>query len=92
MEIKNASGVPFAVRLGDFDRTRLRIGRSTIRISCLFVFGFYGAAGLLEGSPVPYDLSLASVFIVLPLMTGTPIELERSQIVTAPIRFCAMLT
>jgi hypothetical protein len=44
----------------------------------LFVFGFYGTAGLLEGSPVPYDLSLASVFIVLPLMTGTPIELERS--------------
>ena len=44
-------------------------------LSVLFVFGFYGAVGLLEGGPVSYDLSLASVFIALPLMTWIEILL-----------------
>lgn len=39
-------------------------------LAVLFVFGFYGAVGLLEGGPVSRDLSLASIFIVLPLMAG----------------------
>jgi hypothetical protein len=46
-------------------------------LSVLFVFGFYGAAGLLEGGPISYDLSLASVFIVLPVMTGVEVLLLR---------------
>jgi hypothetical protein len=46
-------------------------------LSVLFVFGFYGAAGLLEGGPVSYNLSLASVFIVLPLVAGVEVVLLR---------------
>jgi hypothetical protein len=46
-------------------------------LSVFFVFGFYGAVGLLEGGPVSYDLSLASVFIALPLVTGAEILLLR---------------
>ena len=46
-------------------------------LAALFVFGFYGAVGLLEGGPVSYDLSLASIFIVLPVMTGVEVLLLR---------------
>jgi hypothetical protein len=46
-------------------------------LSVLFVFGFYGAVGLLEGGAISHDLSLASVFIVLPLMISVEALLLR---------------
>ncbi len=46
-------------------------------LAVFLVFGFYGAAGLLEGGPVSYALSLGSVFVVLPLMIGVEIVLLR---------------
>lgn len=42
------------------------------------VFGFYGAAGLLEGGPISYRLSLASVLIVMPLMMVGEVLLLRA--------------
>lgn len=46
-------------------------------LATFLVFGFYGASGLLEGGPVSYDLSLVSVFVVLPLVAGVEILLLR---------------
>jgi hypothetical protein len=34
------------------------------------VLGFYGGVGLLEGGPISHDLSLVSIFIVLPVIIG----------------------
>ncbi len=44
-------------------------------VSVFFVFGFYGAVGLLEGGPVAHALSLGSVFVALPLTIGVEILL-----------------
>jgi hypothetical protein len=46
-------------------------------LAVFFVFGFYGASGLLEGGPISYNLSLASVFVALPLTAGVEILLLR---------------
>ena len=39
-------------------------------LATFLVFGFYGAAGLLEGGPISYKLSLASVFVAFPLLAA----------------------
>ena len=36
------------------------------------LFGFYGAAGLLEGGPISYQISRVSVYVVLPLFAAAP--------------------
>ena len=46
-------------------------------LSVFFVFGFYGAVGLLEGGPAAHALSLASVFAVIPVMTIVEVLLLR---------------
>lgn len=46
-------------------------------LTTVFVFGFYGAAGLLEGGPISYDLSLASLFIALPFTAAVEVLLLR---------------
>jgi hypothetical protein len=43
--------------------------RSVVAFLTAFaMFGFYGAAGLFEGGPISYKLSLASVLVCFPLM------------------------
>lgn len=52
--------------------------RYAVAILAVFlVFGFYGAAGLLEGGPVSYELSLPWAFVALPLMAGIEVILLR---------------
>lgn len=46
-------------------------------LAVFVVFGFYGAAGLLEGGPISRALSLVSVLVVLPLMAGVEVLLLR---------------
>jgi hypothetical protein len=38
-------------------------------VTAWFLFSFYGAAGLLEGGPISYKLSMISVCVFFPLMT-----------------------
>ena len=35
------------------------------------LFGFYGAAGLLEGGPISHQISRVSVYFILPLFAAT---------------------
>jgi hypothetical protein len=43
--------------------------RSVVAILTAFaIFGFYGAAGLLEGGPISYRLSIISISVFFPLM------------------------
>lgn len=52
-----------------------RYGVAILAAFC--VFGFYGAAGLLEGGPTSFNLSLASIFLVMPLMMAVQVRLLR---------------
>ncbi|HEY2357835.1 MAG TPA: hypothetical protein VGH86_10325 [Phenylobacterium sp.] len=61
------------VALPAFAATRLAFGV----LAVFLVFGFYGASGLLEGGPTSYNLSLASVFVALPLMVAVEFVLLR---------------
>jgi hypothetical protein len=46
-------------------------------LTAFALFGFYGAAGLLEGGPISYRLSLISVFLCFPLMAVVGAMLAR---------------
>jgi hypothetical protein len=47
-------------------------------LTAFALFGFYGAAGLLEGGPISYTLSLISVCLFFPLMAAVGGTLART--------------
>lgn len=82
-------GIPTLLALAYF---LLRIVSSTLRwlfpdsisqrclvavLTACFLFGFFSAAGLLEGGPIFHQLSMISVFVCLPAAAILNVALSR---------------